>query len=109
MASGELPFVVILGEDGTGKSTIAWDALLSQAEYPDVHCVLALSEGGVERARLSVPMRGWVSLKCLAVIAPPAKLQSAAGEAAASVFVLTPFLVLAGVHIAPQFLGPGLY
>ena len=40
------------------------------------------SEGGVERARLSVPMRGWVSLKCLAVIAPPAKLQSAAGEAA---------------------------
>lgn len=41
---------ILLGERGTGKSTIAMDAMLAQEHYPDVHCVLALSEGGVGRA-----------------------------------------------------------
>jgi F-type H+-transporting ATPase subunit alpha len=42
--------MMIFGEDGTGKSTIGWDAVLAQAQS-DVHCVIALSSGGVERAR----------------------------------------------------------
>ena len=39
------------------------------------------SEGGIERARLSLPLRGWVSLKCLAVVEPPAKFRFDSGEA----------------------------
>jgi hypothetical protein len=41
---------IIFGDGGTGKSTIGWDACLAQATS-DVHCVLALSDGGVERGR----------------------------------------------------------
>jgi len=41
--------MLLLGERGTGKSALLLDAALAQAET-DVSCVLALSDGGVERA-----------------------------------------------------------
>jgi F0F1-type ATP synthase alpha subunit len=40
--------MMLFGSTATGKSGIAWDAVLSQATS-DVHCVLALSDGGSER------------------------------------------------------------
>ena len=42
--------MMLFGEAGTGKSSLALDACLAQAAASDVHCVLALSDGGAERA-----------------------------------------------------------
>ena len=42
--------MMLFGEAGTGKSAIGVDAILSQATS-DVHCVLALSDGGAKRGR----------------------------------------------------------
>ncbi len=41
--------MLLLGENGVGKSSVAWDAILAQ-EDTDVSCVLALTDGGSERA-----------------------------------------------------------
>lgn len=42
--------MMVFGGAGVGKTSVGWDALLAQAAA-DVHCVLALSSGGVARAR----------------------------------------------------------
>jgi len=41
--------MLLIGQEGTGKSTLAWDALLAQARS-DVHCVLALTTGSASLA-----------------------------------------------------------
>jgi len=44
--------MLLIGEEGTGKSTIARDAILAQASAgsQDVHCIVGVSRGGVGQA-----------------------------------------------------------
>ena len=65
--------MMLFGEGGTGKSSIARDAALAQSlngSADDVHCVLALSDGGAERAKHELhELRGALHRRCT-IVAP---------------------------------------
>lgn len=49
--------MMLFGEAGLGKTTLAWDACLAQADA-DVRCVIALADGGAERGQHALEQLG---------------------------------------------------